>query len=173
MLRLTLPWKERDCRMANRGPTFFAKTLSRYFFEYLPSERGLSQETIQSYRDAMSLLLDFCEQERKIRRDKLEVSDFNRELIDAFFRWLEQEKGNSITTRNQRQNCAGRMFERYALQGRRNNKLHKPIFHSKNWRHTIYRHTCRRRPSKYRRPSGGLYRRPQSVGIQLQIMPNK
>ena len=88
--------------MANRGPTFFAKTLSRYFFEYLPSERGLSQETIQSYRDAMSLLLDFCEQERKIRRDKLEVSDFNRELIDAFFRWLEQEKGNSITTRNQR-----------------------------------------------------------------------
>ena len=56
MLRLTLPWKERDCRMANRGPTFFAKTLSRYFFEYLPSERGLSQETIQSYRDAMSLL---------------------------------------------------------------------------------------------------------------------
>lgn len=78
--------------MANRGPTFFAKTLSRYFFEYLPSERGLSQETIQSYRDAMSLLLDFCERERKIRRDKLEVSDFNRELIDAFFRWLEQEK---------------------------------------------------------------------------------
>ena len=85
MPRLTLPWKARDCRMANRGPTFFAKTLSRYFFEYLPSERGLSQETIKSYRDAMSLLLDFCEQERKIRRDKLEVSDFNRELIDAFF----------------------------------------------------------------------------------------
>ena len=57
--------------MANRGPTFFAKALSRYFFEYLPSERGLSQETIQSYRDAMSLLLDFCERERKIRRDML------------------------------------------------------------------------------------------------------
>ena len=97
--------------MANRGPTFFAKTLSRYFFEYLPSERGLSQETIQSYRDAMSLLLDFCEQERKIRRDKLEVSDFNRELIDAFFRWLEQEKGNSITTRNQRRAAINAFFK--------------------------------------------------------------
>ena len=82
---LTLPWKARDCKMANRGPTFFAKALSRYFFEYLPSERGLSQETIQSYRDAMSLLLDFCEQERKIRRDKLEVSDFSRELIETFY----------------------------------------------------------------------------------------
>lgn len=111
MPRLTLPRKARDCRMANRGPTFFAKTLSRYFFEYLPSERGLSQETIQSYRDAMSLLLDFCEQERKIRRDKLEVSDFNRELIDAFFRWLEQEKGNSITTRNQRRAAINAFFK--------------------------------------------------------------
>ena len=97
--------------MANRGPTFFAKTLSRYFFEYLPSERGLSQETIQSYRDAMSLLLDFCERERKIRRDRLEVSDFNRELIDAFFRWLEQEKGNSITTRNQRRAAINAFFK--------------------------------------------------------------
>ena len=71
--------------MAKHGPTFFAKALSRYFFEYLPSERGLSQETIRSYRDAISLLLDFCEQERQIRRDKLEVSDFNRELIEAFY----------------------------------------------------------------------------------------
>ena len=97
--------------MANRGPTFFAKALSRYFFEYLPSERGLSQETIQSYRDAMSLLLDFCERERKIRRDRLEVSDFNRELIDAFFRWLEQEKGNSITTRNQRRAAINAFFK--------------------------------------------------------------
>lgn len=96
--------------MANRGPTFFAKTLSRYFFEYLPSERGLSQETIQSYRDAMSLLLDFCEQERKIRRDKLEISDFSRELIEAFLRWLEQEKGNSITTRNQRRAAINAFF---------------------------------------------------------------
>mgnify|MGYP002247610531 CR=1 FL=1 len=116
MLRLTLPWKERDCRMANRGPTFFAKALSRYFFEYLPSERGLSQETIQSYRDAMSLLLDFCERERKIRRDRLEVSDFNRELIDAFFRWLEQEKGNSITTRNQRRAAINAFFKSCSMK---------------------------------------------------------
>lgn len=104
--------------MANRGPTFFAKALSRYFFEYLPSERGLSQETIQSYRDAMSLLLDFCERERKIRRDRLEVSDFNRELIDAFFRWLEQEKGNSITTRNQRRAATMRFLSSCSRRSR-------------------------------------------------------
>lgn len=97
--------------MANRGPTFFAKALSRYFFEYLPSERGLSQKTIQSYRDAISLLLDFCEQERKIRRDKLEVSDFTRELIESFLQWLEQEKGNSVPTRNQRRAAINAFFK--------------------------------------------------------------
>lgn len=59
----------------------------------------------------MSLLLDFCEQERKIRRDKLEVSDFSRELIETFLRWLEQEKGNSITTRNQRRAAINAFFK--------------------------------------------------------------
>lgn len=97
--------------MTKHGPTFFAKALSRYFFEYLPSERGLSQETIQSYRDAMSLLLDFCEQECQIRREKLEVSDFSRELIEAFLRWLEQEKSNSVPTRNQRRAAINAFFK--------------------------------------------------------------
>ena len=53
--------------MAKRGPTSFAKALS---IDYLPAERGLSEETIQSYRDAISLLLDFCEKERHIQRDR-------------------------------------------------------------------------------------------------------
>ena len=74
--------------MAKRGPTSFAKALSRYFFDYLPAERGLSEETIQSYRDAISLLLDFCEQKRHIRRDRLEVNGLTRELAESFLRWL-------------------------------------------------------------------------------------
>lgn len=97
--------------MTKRGPTFFAKALSRYFFEYLPTERGLSKETIQSYRDAISLLLDFCEKKRGIRRDQLEVSDLSRELIESFLRWLEQEKGSSISTRNQRRAAINAFFK--------------------------------------------------------------
>ena len=96
--------------MTKHGPTSFAKALSRYFFEYLPTERGLSEKTIQSYRDAISLLLDFCERERHIRRDQLEVSDLTRELIESFLRWLEQEKGNSIPTRNQRRAAINAFF---------------------------------------------------------------
>lgn len=96
--------------MVKRGPTSFARALSRYFFEYLPTERGLSEDTIQSYRDAMSLLLEFCERERHIRRDKLEINDFTRELVEAFLNWLEQEKGNSTSTRNQRRAAVNAFF---------------------------------------------------------------
>lgn len=96
--------------MAKRGPTSFARALSRYFFEYLPTERGLSEDTIQSYRDAMSLLLEFCERERHIRRDKLEINDLTRELVEAFLNWLEQEKGNSTSTRNQRRAAVNAFF---------------------------------------------------------------
>lgn len=97
--------------MGKRGSTFFAKALSRYFFEYLPTERGLSEETIKSYRDAMSLFLDFCEKERQIRRDRLEVSDLTRELIESFLRWLEQERGSSVPTRNQRRAAVNAFFK--------------------------------------------------------------
>ena len=97
--------------MTKQGPTIFAKALSRYFFEYLPVERGLSEETIQSYRDAMSLLLDFCEQKRQLRRDQLEIRDLTRELIESFLRWLEQEKGNSVSTRNQRRAAINAFFK--------------------------------------------------------------
>ena len=97
--------------MAKHGPTVFAKALSRYFFEYLPAERGLSEETIQSYRDVMSLLLDFCEQKHGIRRDRLEISDFTRELIESFLRWLEQERGNCVSTRNQRRAVINAFFK--------------------------------------------------------------
>lgn len=111
MPHLTSLQKARNRMMTKNGVTSFARSLSRYFFEYLPTERGLSRDTIQSYRDAMSLLLDFCEQERGIRRDKLEVNDLSRELIESFLQWLEQKKGNSVSTRNQRRAAINAFFK--------------------------------------------------------------
>ena len=96
--------------MVKRKPTSLAKALSRYFFDYLPAERGLSEQTIQSYRDAISLLMDFCKQERGIPRERLEVRDLTRDLIEAYLLWLEQEKGSSVSTRNQRRAAINAFF---------------------------------------------------------------
>lgn len=92
-------------------PTDFARALSCYFFEYLPIQKGLSENTIHSYRDSMSVFLSYCENERHLKRDKIEIKDLNRELVEGFLDWLEQEKGNSTATRNQRRIALNNFFK--------------------------------------------------------------
>jgi len=75
-------------------PTDFVRALSGYFFEYLPVQKGLSENTIQSYHDSMSVFLSYCESERHLKREKMEIKDLDRKLVEDFLDWLEQEKGN-------------------------------------------------------------------------------
>lgn len=88
--------------MNKTKPTDFAQSLSKYLFKYLPEQKGLSEHTIQSYSDCMSLFLEFCEANLQMRREKLEIKDITRESVEQFYLWLETEKGNSIASRNQR-----------------------------------------------------------------------
>lgn len=91
-------------------PTDFAYALSDYFFNYLKVQKGLSENTIQSYNDAISIFLEYCEKERHIRREKIEIRHLNRELVEGFYEWLETEKGNAATTRNLRRAAINAFF---------------------------------------------------------------
>lgn len=51
--------------------TNFAVYLKKYLQVYLPGVQGLSQYTIYSYRDAISLFLKYCEKKERIKVDKL------------------------------------------------------------------------------------------------------
>lgn len=82
--------------------TDFATLLSRYFIRYLPNERGSSPQTIDSYRNAFILYLEYMEVIGGIKPEKLSVSDYTRESILGFLKWLEEERGNSTATRNYR-----------------------------------------------------------------------
>jgi len=88
--------------MNKTKPTDFAQALAKYLFEYLPEQKGLSVHTIQSYSDSMSLFLEFCETDMQVKREKLEIKDINCGAVERFYLWLENVKGNSIATRNQR-----------------------------------------------------------------------
>lgn len=92
-------------------PTDFARSLSNYFFEYLPVQKGLSENTIKSYRDSMSVFLDYCEREHHLKREKLEIKNIDRSLIEDFLSWLEQVKCNSVATRNQRRIALNTFFK--------------------------------------------------------------
>lgn len=82
--------------------TDFATLLSKYFTRFLPNERGSSPQTIDSYRNAFVLYLEYLESVWRIKPEKLAVKNYTRESIVGFLKWLEEERGNSPSTCNYR-----------------------------------------------------------------------
>lgn len=83
-----------------------------FFHQYLAAQRGLSLNTILSYRDSLKLFLRFVSERVGKPVDQLSVEDFDRKLTAAFLDHLEASRGNSTPTRNQRL-AALRAFFRY------------------------------------------------------------
>jgi len=83
-------------------PTGLGRSIVRFFQEYLPTLRGMSRHTIQSYRDAMILFLGFAAKDRKRAVEALELADITADRVVRFLAFLETERKNSVTTRNAR-----------------------------------------------------------------------
>lgn len=80
----------------------FAYYFTKYFIDYLPNQRGSSQNTVCSYRDTFVLLFRYFDEECHIKSENLTYADFSTENIEGFLSWLENERGNGVSTRNQR-----------------------------------------------------------------------
>jgi site-specific recombinase XerD len=76
--------------------------LRRFLTEYIVTERNLARNTRSSYRDTFRLLLPFAS--RKVRKpvDRLMVRDLASSLVLKFLAHVEDDRGCSIRTRNQR-----------------------------------------------------------------------
>ena len=73
-----------------------------FLVNYLPNERGLSENTILSYRDALKLLLKYCADHLNLKIDELPCAGINDITIRDFLGHLEKEKNWSPATRNAR-----------------------------------------------------------------------
>ena len=82
--------------------TDFAVFLHRFLTSHLAGLRGCSPNTIASYRDTFKLLIAFFRDGRSIPPDKLALDLIDAAAITGFLDWLEAERHNSISTRNQR-----------------------------------------------------------------------
>jgi len=98
--------------MTTRKPTALAHGLRLFFAEHLPALRGMSPHTVRSYRDSIILLLRFAAKRRKCSVDKLDLEHIDSNVVVAFLQHLEDERGNSSTTRNVRL-AAVHVFFRY------------------------------------------------------------
>jgi len=83
-------------------PTDLAYHLSSFLTTYLAGQRNLSKNTIQSYRDTFTLLLRYFSDIKNISPEKLKVNTIHKEAVEEFLRWLENERGCGISSRNQR-----------------------------------------------------------------------
>ena len=80
----------------------FGFYLNKYLTVYLPGDRGLSTNSILSYRDTFSLFITFLKSEKKMVPERLNMSFLTKDLIVEFTRWLEETQNCSQTSRNQR-----------------------------------------------------------------------
>jgi len=93
-------------------PTHPLAPFIRSFFEdHLACQRNVSRNTIQSYRDGIKLFLQNMAQCLEKAVVDLQVTDVTEPLVLAFLTHLEQQRGNTIQTRNHRLVGLRRLFD--------------------------------------------------------------
>jgi site-specific recombinase XerD len=97
-------------------PCFLAPFVRSFFEDHLVCRRNVSRNTIQSYRDALKLLLAFTAEQRKKPASQLLVGDITEEIVVAFLTHLETTRANAIQTRNHRLVAIRRLFDYIAAR---------------------------------------------------------
>lgn len=98
--------------MSKRKITFIL-LLEDYFETYLPYSRGLSLNTINSYKHSFLLLMHFMLEVKGISASDIKFSDLTYETLLEFFNWLETDRLCKPSTRNQRLSAIS-AFSEYA-----------------------------------------------------------
>jgi site-specific recombinase XerD len=95
------------------APPSFAALVQAFFAEHLTQQRSLSPRTVAAYRDAFMLFLGFAQVHLGKSPTAIELTDITPDLILAFLDHLEQERHNTVRSRNARL-AALRAFLKFA-----------------------------------------------------------
>jgi len=79
-----------------------APLLKRFFSHYMPVQKGLSEDTVRAYRDAVKLLLCYAADTLKKSVDQLHIEDITEKVVLGFLDHIEQQRGCTARTRNAR-----------------------------------------------------------------------
>ncbi|MGD0231025.1 MAG: tyrosine-type recombinase/integrase [Syntrophorhabdales bacterium] len=81
----------------NLGPLLYS-----FFEDYLKVQKGLRPASLKSYRDAIRLFLHFVAKDRGCKISRLSLSDVTHDRALRFLRYVEENRGNHIRSRNHR-----------------------------------------------------------------------
>lgn len=92
--------------------TDLAPHISSFLLEYLPRDRRASRHTTESYAYSFQMLVCFAADRLGIRPCQIEIEQLTAQLILDFLDYLEENRNNTIRTRNARM-VAIKSFFRY------------------------------------------------------------
>jgi site-specific recombinase XerD len=82
--------------------TAVAPTLQAFFVSRLGRQRDASPHTVDSYRHTFRLLLAYAEAQTGTRPSQLDLGDLDAALVSGFLDHLENDRANSVASRNTR-----------------------------------------------------------------------
>lgn len=100
--------------MSRKTCQTFPKLLESFFVRRMVNQRHASPNTVRSYRDTFRLLLRFVQDRLRRAPSKLQLADVDAPLVATFLDHLENERANSVSSRNARL-AAVHSFFRFAL----------------------------------------------------------
>jgi len=98
-------------RKNNKGG--FMSLLEQYFTIHLPVSRGISPNTIASYKCAFRMLIQFMYDVKGIDADNVTFRSLDYDMLTEFFNWMGEDRKCSPSTKNQRR-AAISSFAAYA-----------------------------------------------------------
>jgi integrase/recombinase XerD len=99
--------------MSDHNAPSLSTLVQRFFIEHLGKHRAVSAQTVAAYRDTLRLLLDFASKRLRRTPSAITLLELDAPLLLAFLDYLENERGNSVRSRNARL-AAIRTFLKYA-----------------------------------------------------------
>jgi len=90
--------------------------IESFFIERLISQRRASPHTIASYRDTFRLLFTFIQDQLKKSPSSVQIEDLSAQHVVEFLKYLEQNRGCSARSRNQRLSALRSFFHYLAFK---------------------------------------------------------
>lgn len=97
--------------MRTANSPLLGATLTSFFNDHLKLQKGLRPNSVTSYADAIRLFLQFVSKSVGKRITHLMLDELDADIVSAFLNSLEESRGNTAQSRNQRLAALRTFFE--------------------------------------------------------------
>lgn len=113
----------------------FPGLLQAFFTDRLMSQKQASAHTVASYRDTFRLLIEYVHERLKKEPANIRIADLNTDFVMSFLNHLEEKRGVSARSRNQRLGAIRSFFRYVAFKAPEHSGLVQQILAIPSKRH--------------------------------------